>query len=38
MGCGSGRWASIFAKRVNCLHCIEPSKRALAIAKKSSKF
>lgn len=32
MGCGSGRWAKIMAKRVGHLHCIDPSA-ALDVAK-----
>ncbi len=35
MGCGSGRWASVFADRVGSLWCIEPSNRALGIARKN---
>lgn len=33
MGCGSGRWAKLMANKVKILHCIEPSKTALEIAK-----
>lgn len=33
MGCGTGRWAKLMAKRVKYLNCIEPSK-AILIAKK----
>jgi len=32
MGCGTGRWAEIVARRVKCLHCIDPSV-ALDVAK-----
>ena len=32
MGCGSGRWAKLIAKKVDKLHCIDPSE-ALEIAK-----
>ena len=34
MGCGSGRWAKLVAKKVAGLHCIDPSK-AIEIAKKN---
>jgi ubiquinone/menaquinone biosynthesis C-methylase UbiE len=34
MGCGSGRWAKLVAERVGTLNCIEPSEKALAVAKK----
>ena len=34
LGCGSGRWAKIMAKRVGHLHCIDPSD-AIEIAKQS---
>jgi SAM-dependent methyltransferase len=35
LGCGSGRWAQGMADRgVRLLHCIDPSKRALAVAQK----
>lgn len=34
LGCGSGRWAKIMAKRVGHLHCIDPSN-AIEVAKKS---
>ena len=33
MGCGSGRWASLIAGRVKTLNCIEPSIKALNVAK-----
>jgi SAM-dependent methyltransferase len=34
MGCGSGRWAKLFAPKVGHLHCIEPSV-ALDVAKRN---
>jgi SAM-dependent methyltransferase len=34
LGCGSGRWAAGVAGRVGLLHCIDPSPRALAVARK----
>lgn len=33
LGCGSGRWAVGVAPRVGRLHCIDPSERALAVAR-----
>ena len=33
LGCGSGRWAALAAKRVGHLHCIEPAEKALAVAR-----
>ena len=33
LGCGSGRWARLVAPRVGELHCIDPSEKALAVAK-----
>jgi SAM-dependent methyltransferase len=33
LGCGSGRWAAGVIKRVDILHCIDPSAQALAVAK-----
>ena len=33
MGCGSGRWARFVAPRVGRLHCIDPSDRALRVAR-----
>lgn len=33
LGCGSGRWAAGMAPRVGKLHCIDPSEKALAVAK-----
>ena len=32
-GCGSGRWAEFFVNKVKNIHCIEPSKDALKVAK-----
>ena len=34
LGCGSGRWAQLCAPRVAELHCIDPSREALDVAKK----
>ncbi len=33
LGCGSGRWARLVAPRVGYLHCIDPSRRALEVAR-----
>ncbi len=33
LGCGSGRWAKEMAPRVGLLHCIDPSAKALAVAR-----
>jgi SAM-dependent methyltransferase len=33
LGCGSGRWAAGVAPRVGLLHCIDPSERALNVAR-----
>ncbi|MDQ3077398.1 MAG: class I SAM-dependent methyltransferase, partial [Pseudomonadota bacterium] len=33
LGCGSGRWAARVATRVGKLHCIDPSAKALAVAR-----
>lgn len=33
LGCGSGRWAWGVAARVGRLHCIDPSGKALAVAR-----
>jgi ubiquinone/menaquinone biosynthesis C-methylase UbiE len=33
LGCGSGRWAAGVAPRVGTLHCIDPSDKALEVAK-----
>ncbi|MCJ7616783.1 MAG: class I SAM-dependent methyltransferase [Desulfobacterales bacterium] len=37
MGCGSGRWARFVAPRVGILHCIDPSTKALAVARRNLK-
>lgn len=34
MGCGSGRWAAVVARRVGLLHCVDPSHEALAVAER----
>jgi ubiquinone/menaquinone biosynthesis C-methylase UbiE len=34
LGCGSGRWATEVAGRVHLLHCIDPSEKALDVAKR----
>ena len=34
LGCGSGRWAALAAKRVGTLHCIDPAKEALDVARR----
>jgi len=34
LGCGSGRWAATLAPRVGVLHCIDPSEKALAVARR----
>jgi SAM-dependent methyltransferase len=34
LGCGSGRWAALAAERVGLLHCIDPSERALDVARR----
>lgn len=34
LGCGSGRWAAFVAPRVGVLHCIDPSSRALDVARR----
>lgn len=33
LGCGSGRWAELVRERVGFLHCVDPSEKALAVAK-----
>ena len=33
MGCGSGRWAKFIAPKVKILNCIDPSFKALKVAK-----
>ena len=35
MGCGSGRWAKGVAHRVGRLNCIDPSPKALDVARKN---
>jgi ubiquinone/menaquinone biosynthesis C-methylase UbiE len=35
LGCGSGRWADLIAERVGRLHCIDPSDKALAVARRT---
>jgi SAM-dependent methyltransferase len=34
LGCGSGRWAVLAAERVGRLHCIDPSDKALEVARR----
>jgi SAM-dependent methyltransferase len=34
LGCGSGRWARLVAPRVGRLHCIDPSPKALNVARR----
>lgn len=34
LGCGSGRWAALAADRVGRLHCIDPSHKALDVARR----
>ena len=34
LGCGSGGWAAGVVDRVRTLHCIDPSDKALAVAKR----
>ncbi len=34
-GCGSGRWARIVAPKVGCLHCVDASSAALAVARRT---
>jgi SAM-dependent methyltransferase len=34
LGCGTGRWAILAAHRVGKLHCIDPSAKALAVARR----
>lgn len=34
LGCGSGRWADLMARRVGRLHCIDPSEKALSVARR----
>ena len=35
IGCGSGRWARLVAPRVGKLHCIDPSAKALEVARRN---
>ena len=35
LGCGSGRWAKLAAKKVGKLHCIDASIEALKVARKN---
>ena len=35
LGCGSGRWAKLMARKVGRLHCIDASAEALAVAKRN---
>jgi len=35
MGCGSGRWSRFVSEKVGSLNCIDPSSKALEIAKKN---
>ena len=37
-GCGSGRWAKYIAPKVKKLYCIEPSSKAINVAKKNLNF
>lgn len=37
LGCGSGRWAKGVAERVGRLHCIDPSAKALDVARERLK-
>ena len=37
MGCGSGRWARFITPKVKKLNCIEPSKKAILVAKNNLK-
>lgn len=37
LGCGSGRWADLVRQRVGRLHCIDPSDKALRVAKERLK-
>jgi len=38
LGCGSGRWAAGVAPQVGLLHCIDPSEKALSVAKRRLRF
>jgi ubiquinone/menaquinone biosynthesis C-methylase UbiE len=35
VGCGSGRWARLVAPRVGKLHCVDPSAKALEVARRN---
>jgi SAM-dependent methyltransferase len=35
LGCGSGRWAEIVSEKVGHLYCIDPSEKALSVAKRN---
>lgn len=35
IGCGSGRWAKLVAPRVGELHCVDPSRDALRVARRN---
>ena len=35
MGCGSGRWARFIAPQVKKLNCVDPSYKALEVAKQN---
>jgi ubiquinone/menaquinone biosynthesis C-methylase UbiE len=35
LGCGSGRWAALVARRVGLLHCIDPAEPALEVARRN---
>ena len=35
LGCGTGRWAKIMSQYVHTLHCIEPAKEAINVARKN---
>jgi SAM-dependent methyltransferase len=35
MGCGSGRWAKLVAPRVGDLLCVDPSEKAIAVARRN---
>jgi ubiquinone/menaquinone biosynthesis C-methylase UbiE len=34
LGCGTGRWALLAAEKVGLLHCIDPSPKALDVARR----
>jgi ubiquinone/menaquinone biosynthesis C-methylase UbiE len=37
MGCGSGRWAKMIAPKVKKINCLDPSSKALKVAKQNLK-